>query len=490
MERMVTMLELLKKQSELSQTANGGICYSSSGSFCLDLFFGAGAMRCADEGEISSLVIRAFAEDPEKTVKIIFYARDVRGGLGERRFFRVAVKTLAYIAPEAVSRNVRLFSEYGRYDDLCELLGTPCEADAVAVIKRQLYSDTAAMSAGKPISLLAKWLPSVNASSLMTREKGRMLASKLNMKERSYRKTLSALRRYSDVLENRLREKDYTFSYEKLPSCASFKYRNAFFRNDKERYTEYLTSVEKSEKKMNASLIYPYEIVRKCEERTLTAEQRNTLDLMWRNLPDYGGDEKAIAVVDGSGSMYCDVSVRPVDAAVSLGIYFAEHNKGAFGNHFITFSEHPQLVEIKGSDIFEKVQYCETFNEVANTNLEAVFLLILKTAKKNGLPQSELPERLYIISDMEFDSCVFGGNSRPLFRLMKELYEANGYILPEVVFWNVCGYGSVPVRMSETGSALVSGFTPALFRMVTCGEISPEKVMNSIISSERYKAVS
>ncbi|MDE6093049.1 MAG: DUF2828 family protein, partial [Ruminococcus sp.] len=341
------------------------------------------------------------------------------------------------------------FAEYGRFDDLCVLLGTKCEKEVVSEIQKQLNADTDAMNKNEQVSLLTKWLPSVNASSAETKSMGKTLAKLLGMSEKKYRHTLSELRRYTDIIENRLRVSDYTFDYSKQPSCAMFKYRKAFVRNDNKRYTKYLQSVQKGEEKLNTSVLYPYEIIRRCEGKK-TDEEKLSLDVTWNSLLVYAdNDENAIAVIDGSGSMtwgYYDT--RPIDVALSLGIYFAEHNKGKFANHFITFSKSPQLVEIKGKDIFEKVNYCHRFNEVANTNLEAVFNLILRTAVKNKLPQEEMPSKLYIISDMEVDYCIEGGNSTPLFNAMKKKYGNYGYKLPDVIFWNVASRQSnMPVTM-------------------------------------------
>lgn len=485
------MLNFLKKETNLTYTENGALTHSSTGSCCLNLFFGAGAMRNAEEKRIARAVIESYTEDPIKTMKIIFYARDARGGLGERRFFRIAMKTLSEFAPDAVKRNIPYFSEYGRFDDLCVLLGTKCEKEVVSEIQKQLNADTDAMNKNEQVSLLAKWIPSVNASSAKTKAMGKTLAKLLGMSEKKYRHTLSELRRYTDIIENRLRVSDYTFDYSKQPSCAMFKYRKAFVRNDNERYTKYLQSVQKGEEKLNTSVLYPYEIIRRCEGKK-TDEEKLSLDVTWNSLPVYAdNDENAIAVIDGSGSMtwgYYDT--RPIDVALSLGIFFAEHNKGKFANHFITFSKSPQLVEIKGKDIFEKVNYCHRFNEVANTNLEAVFNLILRTAVKNKLPQEEMPSKLYIISDMEFDYCIEGGNSTPLFNAMKKKYGNYGYKLPDVIFWNVASRQSnMPVTMSETGAALVSGFSPVIFDMAISGEITPFAIMEKIISSERYAKI-
>ena len=487
------MLNFLKKESNMTYTENGGTAYRSTESFCLDMFFKAGAMRNSTAKEIADVVTRAYAEDPDKTMKIIFFARDARGGLGERRFFRCAVSALIKTAPKAVEKNIPLFAEYGRFDDLCVLLGTPLENAAAKEIKAQLDKDIAAMNAKGQASLLAKWLPSVNASSKDTRNKGRHMAALLGMTEPAYRRTLSALRAYTDILENRLRERDYTFNYEVQPSCAMFKYRRAFIRNDNKRYMGYLNNVHNGSAKLNADRLFPYDIVRAALAGNISKNERMSLDAAWKSLPDLTASrrENAIAVIDGSGSMTCGCGgIRPIDAALSLGIYFAEHNRGEFADHFITFSEKPRLVEIKGEDIVEKVRYCDTFNEVANTNLEAVFMLILRTAVKNNVSAADMPKKLYIISDMQFDYCVVGGNNDVLFKAMRKLYNKHGYDLPEIVFWNVNSRcDAMPVTRSETGAALVSGYTPSIFDMVMGGEISPEAVMDKILASKRYAPI-
>ena len=490
------MLDQLKKEAEnnLTYTENGALTYSTSGKACLDLFFRAGAMRGQKPNNIYMAFRKAFKESPETAMKILFFARDVRGGLGERNFFRVIMEKLAFDSPDAVKRNIPFIAEYGRYDDLLCLVRTPCADDVFSLIKSQLDTDITAMKENKPVSLLAKWLPSVNASSAETRKLAKKISSTLSMTSAEYRKTLSALRKYIDIIENYLRQMDYSFDYSKQPSGAMFKYRKAFIRNDNEKYTEYLNNVMEGKTTLNASTLYPYQIVRRIVhdyDNPITEDEKLSLDASWKSLPDYENNENAIAVIDGSGSMTCDCGgVSPIDVALSLGIYFAEHSTGEFANHFITFSQHPRLVEIKGNDIFEKVKHCLKYDEAANTNLEAVFNLILRTAVKNKLSQDELPSKIYIISDMEFDYCINGGNSMPMFDTMKANYAEHGYKLPNIVFWNVCSHGdNIPVSFSETGAALVSGFSPVIFNMVMDEEISPEYIMNKIIFSKRYEKI-
>jgi hypothetical protein len=387
-------------------------------------------------------------------------------------------------------------AEFGRYDDLMCVFGTPCEETAMSLIKEQLNKDLANMAEGKEVTILGKWLPSINTSNSEAVSNAKKIARYLNMNGAEYRKTLSSLRAYIKILENNLREKDYTFDYEKQPSNAMYKYKKAFIRNDGERYHQYLDSVSKGEKKMNTINVAPYQLVAPYLNyygiTNLSEEEKLAINTTWDNLPDYGGDEDILAVIDGSGSMYGyygDNSVAPITVAMSLGIYFAEHNKGTFANHFITFSENPQLVELKGENLYEKVKYCETFNEVANTNIQKVFELILNAAVKNNLPQSELPSTLYFITDMEFDYCTEDA-SLTNFEYAKKIFEENGYELPRVVFWNVESRNMhQPVKQNEQGVALVSGCTPAIFSMVADGTLSPYKVMMDIIGSDRYKKI-
>ena len=213
------------------------------------------------------------------------------------------------------------------------------------------------------------------------------------------------------------------------------------------------------------------------------------MDVTWAALENFCGEENALAVVDGSGSMYGGTEPLPIAVALSLGLYFAERNRGAFRNHFITFSEKPRLVEIKGADLWEQVRYCTKYGEVANTNLQKVFELILSAAKKNSVPDEELPRRLYVISDMEFDECTEDA-SLTNFEYAKKLFAEAGYTLPEVVFWNVASrHRQQPVTKNEQGVALVSGCTPRLFSMAMSGELNPLAFMLEVIESERYAKI-
>lgn len=485
------MLNLLKKEANKTRTENGAVTYGSTMSHCLDLFSTAGALRSATEEEILRRFTRAYAENPSLAMKILFFARDIRGGLGERRLFRTVLGYLGEHESAAALHNLDHVAEYGRYDDLLTLMDTPCQRAVTELIAKQLQADLAALEADDSgVSLLAKWLPSVNASNAGTVAMGKKIARALGMSDAAYRKTLSRLRRKIAILENHLREKDYTFSYAKQPSRAMFKYRRAFLRNDEKRYLHFIKRVKAGEEKMNTGALYPYEIITPCLKGPMNGAERAAMDATWSALPDYTTDEDALVVVDGSGSMYCNTKPSPASVALSLGLYFAERNKGAFQGHFITFSERPCLVEIKGKDLYERVKYCMGFNEVANTNIEAVFELILQTAVKNHLPQKELPSTIYLVSDMEFDCCA-KKSGKTNFENAKKQFAKQGYKLPQVVFWNVASrLLQQPVTQNEQGVALVSGCTPRLFQMVMEGALSPYQYMLQVLENERYRRIS
>jgi len=484
------MLEFLKREANLTCTENGAVTYRSTQSECLDLFAAIGALRRESGEEITGRFLRAYAEDADLAMKILFFARDVRGGIGERRVFRTILKWLAANEPQSLEKNIPYIAEFGRYDDLLSLMGTACEGKALQAIQAQLGADCTALESGAPVSLLAKWLPSVNASNPDTVRVAKRIARALGMNDAQYRKTLSALRARIGILENHLRTMDYTFDYAKQPSKAMFKYRKAFLRNDGERYGTFISRVAQGAEQLHTGALTPYELIMPFfEKKGVSAQERRAIDATWCAQEDFTGGENALVVIDGSGSMYCGVDPLPAAVALSLGIYYAERNTGAFCNHFITFSEHPQLVEIKGGDIYEKVRYCHAFNEVANTNIQRVFELILKTAVKHRVPQAEMPSKLYIISDMEFDCCV-ADRSETNFQYAQRLFASHGYQLPEVVFWNVASRNrQQPVTRNDQGVALVSGCNPRIFSMLKAGILSPYAFMMDVLGSKRYAAI-
>lgn len=491
-----------------SRTENGALGYKTTGRKLLDLNFAVSSLRSKREDEVEKMFAEACGDDLNTAIVWLFFSRDIRGGMGERRLFRIGLRYLAREFPKKVTKLIPLIAEYGRWDDLLCLLGTKLEADAMDLMKRQLADDMRNMKAGKSISLLAKWLPSLNTSSADTVAKAEKIRSFLNVTPRQYRKMLAALRRHLDVTERKMSANQWkNIRYEAVPSRANLNYNSAFLRHDEQRRREYLGKLEKGETKINSSVLFPHDIVHKYlnggVHRYVRVRQDSALEAMWKALPNTVKEgEGTIVVADGSGSMCSKVGGTQVSAwevAHALAIYFAERLPGAYKDQYITFSSRPQLVRLGGAGTLAgKLQIASEHDECANTNLEAVFDLILDTAKRNKLTQKELPKNVLVVSDCEFDVQTrgdsWGGHfrspSKTLFEEIAARYHRAGYQLPRLVFWNVNSRtGTIPVKENDLGVALVSGFSPNVAKMVMSGKLDPMEALLETLNSPRYDAV-
>ena len=487
--------------NETKLTENGAVGFRTTGKKLLDLNFSVASLRGASEQTIINKFMDAYWEDPVMAIKWLFYSRDCREGLGERRLFRILVKHLAQEKPEVIKAVLKFTSEYGRYDDMWRLLDTDLKNDVISIVYAQLGEDTVNMRNNKSISLLCKWLPSENASSKDTKRYATAIRKGLDMTSRGYRKMLSQMRKYIDVVECKMSAKEWSgINYEAVPSRANLIYNNAFLRNDEERRRAYLGALEKGEAKINASVLFPHDIVHKYTAGSWYSRLGNydaALEGMWKALPDtVKGNGNTLVVADGSGSMTCNVGgqtgVTALDVANALAIYFAERASGEFKDKYITFSHRPQLVDFSNAkSLRDKIQIALRHNEVADTNIEATFDLILQTAVNNHMAQEDMPNNVLIISDMEFNSAV--GWHRPnetLFATIAKKYAAYGYKLPRLIFWNVNSRtGTVPVKENDLGVALVSGFSVNVVKMVMSNKLDPYECLLDVLNVERYQAI-
>lgn len=496
--------------SNLQLTENGAIGYKSTGKTLLDMNFSIPKYRNTSDAEIAEIYNKAYSENPLYAILWAFFARDIRGGLGERRLFRVLFHNLCVINPTVARETAKFVSEYGRWDDLIYSTdNTEIWNDAVNIIKEQLLTDTANMKIGKPITLLGKWLPSERTSSQKARKMARKLARAMGIPIKSYNKMLVALRGYSNVVETKMSAKEWkAIDYSTVPTYANLKYNNAFLRNDEERRRAYLNALTNGETKINASTAFPHDIVRKYINRAVDT----TLEEMWKALPDMGGLENVMVVSDGSGSMTWGQNngARPLDVAHALSIYCSEHCKGEFKDKYITFSACPQLVDLsKCNTLLDKLNVAKKHDDCTNTNIEAVFDIILDTAIQSKATQEDIPQTVLIISDMEFDNCVgsYSGDSHTdiwgyyrrdgymradsaLFNVIKKRFEKAGYKMPRIVFWNVASRtGTIPMKENELGVTLVSGYSVSIFKMVANGETDPYMNLVKTITSERYQPI-
>ncbi len=482
-----TLLQAMKS-GETTQTENGALTYVTSDSAVLDFFANGGALRTRSEGDITRIFNKALKEDRLLALKALFYLADVRGGQGERRTFRTILKNLAVSNPDSavmVRNNLANVAFFTRWDNLWVLLETPLKDDVLALVRRQLQVDLKALSKKLPVSLLAKWMSSENASSAQTRKEGRILRNGLEVSAKTYRKTLSKLRKAIRVVERDMCAGNWSeIDYQGVPSRAAKNYRNAFKKHDERRYNEFLGRVEKGEAKINASTLYPYDLVREVWNRV----GDKTLDLQWKSLPNYlNGDFKnGLAVVDTSGSM----AGLPIQIAISLGIYLGERIKGKFHNHFLTFSSRPKLQEIVGATLYEKVHNLERADWDSNTNVQAAFNLILNTAVRAKISQEEMPSFIVCVSDMGFD-CACSDNKQTNFEQIQANYRAADYEMPVLIFWQVDSRSDqAVVKMDERGVILVSGCSPAVFSSVLAHKnITPYDQMIHTLSQERYDVV-
>lgn len=499
-----TFINGLKKEVNYKYTENGALAHKSTLSKVYDMFAFGGAYRQRSEDDCLCLFDEAYQEDPVLAVKCLFYLRDCRGGAGERRFFRVCFKWLCKYHPDHAYKLLIYIPEYGRWDDLVyTTIGTPVWEKAISIIKRQLILDLDS----KTPSLLAKWLPSENASSPTTKAAARGVRKVLEMTPKQYRKTLAVLRKRINIVERLMSENRWDeIEFDKIPSKAGLIYKNAFARRDiiAQKYEEFIKDEKTT---VNAGTLFPYEVVQKVTSKigyngniNLSDTDRAAINKYWANLPDYfeGAPASMICVVDTSGSMTWGPNnrVAPIDVAISLGLYCAERIGGPFHNHYISFASRPQLIETVGFDFVEKVKRIYNTNLCDNTNLEAVFDLILRTVIKNDVNVEDVPT-LVIISDMEVDGALgeWWGNEEDtrnnfltLMEQIRNKWRKNTFHnFPRLVYWNVNARNNTVLDMAP-GVSYVSGASPIIFKQVMTGKTGYDLMLETLLS-DRYKYI-
>lgn len=493
---MNSFMNGLQNASNYAVTENGALAHKTTRSAVYDMFALGGAYRKRNDEDCILLFKNALEENETLALKCLFYLRDCRGGQGERRFFRVCYKWLAQKHADVARRNFELISEYGRYDDVIyALVGTPLENDALNFIKNQLALDLEC----KTPSLLAKWLPSENASAVKTKKMGNIIREYLGMTHREYRKTLSVLRERINLLERLMSANRWDeIEFDKIPSKAGLIYKNAFARRDiiAKKYEAFAKS---EDTKVNASTLYPYDVVHKAVEgtcgwgynfRKMSDTDRAMVEKYWENLPDYleGKPCKMMCVVDTSGSMTGSEASAPINVAIGLGMYCAERVGGPFKNHYISFSSRPQLIKIEGVDFVDKVRRIYKTNLCENTDLVKTFRM-LKEIALTAKPE-DIPETIVVISDMQIDcgSRFYGSNVATEMESMRKEWENAGLKMPKLVYWNVEARGAANFLDDGPNVTYVSGCSPVIFQQVISG-VTGYELMLKKLESARYEAI-
>lgn len=479
---------------EKTVTTNGAIAYKTSGKSLLDFNFGVSAMRNMNPMDIKDKFMKVFLEDRKTAIEYLFYLGDIRGGLGERKAFRAGMDYLIQNQPTVAKAVAHLIPFYNRWDSALPLLeNEDTQKCAVELIKTQLKEDLENARDNKPISLLAKWLPSINASSSKTKSKAKLLCKQLGLTDRRYRKMLSRLRKYLDVVEVKMSAKEWgTINYESVPSKANLLYSDTFMRNDAERRGKYLEALQNGEAKINASVANPDEICHKYIVKGGRAKD-GTLEALWKALPNLS-TTNTLVVRDGSGSMTWKTignGSTPLDVATALAIYMSEHNTDGWKDKYVTFSANPKVVDLSNCrSLAEKIQLSMNEADCSNTNIYATMMLILKTAWNNRMKQEDMPELVVICSDMQFDGRRHNFNSS-LFDEIARKYESVGYKLPRICFWNLSGHldSTIPMQQNDLGLILCSGFSINIMKMFMSGKIDPYEVLLDTLHSNRYDKV-
>jgi len=487
----MTLLQNVERATNETLTENGALTHQSTLNKCLDLFSRAGGLR-NDPVEALNLFKNAYAEDPIAAVMTLFYIRDVRGGMGERRIFRACMDWLLDRQPSMYRNVVSHTPKFGRWDDVVRHYHVNKE-----LVKNQLREDLGNTDALLPCSLLAKWMPSISASNEHQKILAKEIASDMGMTQRLYRKMLAKLRRHIDIVEHHMCQNNWgNIDFSKVPSQAMLKLKAAFWKNQPERFKEYIESVEKGEENINAGTITPDQLVKAYltdydvdgHAGNITPVKRETdpvLEEQWKALPTWGEPQNMLVLADVSGSMYWAES-RPIDIAIALALYASERNANPkWQNSFLTFESQPQLIKVNPyNTLLEKIQELQKAPWGGSTCIQKALDLILDSSET----QADLPDSLVIVSDMEFDHATTGS---PNFATAKWLAEEKGLKLPNIVFWNVDSRNrQSPVTFDEQGVALVSGRSPSILQMAFDGNFDPMSFyQEAVLNNRRYKDV-
>jgi len=466
-------------QNQSARTTNGMRARKSTANACVDLFFKIGASRGKD---VTKEFVAAYVENPEVALRIAQWVRDARGGAGEREIFRQILKYLDKHNPTDAAKLLMKVPEIGRWDDIFVVENQDLKRQAFTMLGDALRAKN---------GLAAKWTP----------RKGDLAVEIRNffgMSPKFYRKSLVEL---TKVVETQMCAKEWgEINFSHVPSVASARYKKAFYRNATEAYSAYVAELVKDPKdrdpsvKVNAGAVYPYDVLKGLvslyNNQNYNATQLGHIQAQWDAMENFVGDANVLPLVDVSGSMSCPAGknskVTCLDVAVSLGLYLADKNEGKFKDTFLTFSGSPELLHLKGN-IVQKVQQMVKSNWEMNTNLVKAMDKILKVAKDGGVSQEEMPQMLLILSDMQFDQCARFDDSA--MQMIARKFEAAGYEMPKIVFWNLNAHENVPVKYDSRGVALVSGFSPAIMKAVLSGDtdqFTPEAIMMKAIMVPRY----
>ena len=463
---------------DICYTENGAITYNTTSDQRIDLFFKT--VRDIECENFLILLERSWSVSVIDTIKTMFYVRDCRGGKGERKLFLWFCMWLWEKYPFIFNKIIEHIPFYGCYKDLRNLLKVIPSGEIIRYWCTQIMVDHVLLMNNENISLAAKWLPIQST----------LFSQYFNMTHKQFRYLIKPLRTKLKIVEQKMSANEWDdIDFSIVPSLANKRYTKAFQIHCKERYNKFLQSVKRGESKINVGQIQPHEIVSKYLDKSIqnNSNESEFLEVAWNKLVDIyrTNTSKSICVVDVSGSM----SGTPLSVAISLGLLFSELDPTSiFYRKFITFSTYPELCEIKGNTLEERINSILRANWAMNTDVQLVFDTILQESIKSP---SKCPDNIIILSDMQFDSIEGVRGNKTNFEAINEKYKKYGLIRPKLIFWNLRGSTiDFPASSDSDNVILVSGFSPSIVNiLLEGGDITPMKYYRKVIDSKRYERI-
>lgn len=500
--------ELNKLETTDTETDNGAPAYSTTNSKLLDLF--TESVRGIEKDDLINMFINAFSENNLLSLACVAHLRDIRKGKGERDIVRHIMLWLRKNHYRTYILNLPYITSIGYYKDLLNIvqeLSLTNEDDnpiELILMAEQLTKDLATYrnKSEENISLAAKWAPSSNTyydynkNGNQAYRLSKIMFPNSKTPQKDYRLAISSLRKHLNIVERLMCLNNWSeINFSHVPSKAHFNLKKIFSRHQEERYADYLSALTKGDPsvKINTTGMEPHTLVDKylCDMLLRTKIQYDAVvESQWetivQKLSTNGTLEDSLAIVDVSGSMVG----KPMTVAIALGLITSKLTKEPFRDHCITFSNNPQMHKIIGSNLLEQVTDMKNMEWGANTDLLKVFKLILDKSIKNNLPDEQNIKKLFIFTDMQFDSAEYT-NWDTTYENIKNMYAQYNYTVPNIIFWNLAASKKTfPCTKDIQGVALVSGFSPELLvAFMDNIEFTPFSMMMKILEPYANKII-
>lgn len=478
-------------------TTNGGVSLMTTENCFVDFFMMF--VRGIDTDVINKYLTECWNIDPVKTVALIFHARDRKNGKKEKNISNRAMIWLKHNKCNTYRKNLYTYiTKYGSWKDIMYISTKHSRNDfEINTIATQLLNDKDCIQRGdhKNVSLCAKWASSEGDKYDINFHIAHKIALSLYPDDedimKKYRKEiLVPLRKKIDIVETYMSSNRWNeIKYENVPAVATKRLKKVFQKHDPEGYAQYLNDVAKGAKKINITGILPHELVKFYIEGN---EYNETIEQQWKailkNIKDEGILSNMLAIVDVSGSMINNSSVKPIEPAIALGILISECNEGLFHNKIISFDSKPEIFDIKGDNLFEKVKNIRyNLSAGTSTNFEGTFDLLLNMGKMFDVKPEQMPKKVIVLSDMQFDEASdTDTNEYTIHECIINKYKDTIYKPPQFIYWNLSSSHdeTFPVKAVSSNVAMISGFSEQLLKVfMNNNDFNANSIVDEILSA-------